>query len=51
MQLICPVCGSEDYECYDIVGEGTPNPEALCLCYECETDFRIHYVATHITKD
>lgn len=51
MQLICPDCGSKNYECFDNVASGTTNPMDLCVCEECGTQFTIHYTATHITKD
>jgi formate dehydrogenase maturation protein FdhE len=51
MEIKCPHCGSEDFETFDRVGDGTCAPTDLCVCDECETQFRIIYKIDRIEKE
>ena len=51
MEIKCPYCGSEEYECYDRVGDGTMAPEDLCVCEKCDKQFSILYTASRIVKE
>ena len=50
MIIKCPYCGSNDYECFDRVGDGTDTPRDLCSCLECDGIFDIVYKFSHIEK-
>ena len=51
MKLVCPFCGSDEFECFDRVGDGTLQPEDLCVCEECGEQFRILYGVKEIVKE
>ena len=51
MKIECPYCGSEDYECYDRVGDGTLEPVDLCVCETCDKQFQIVYTVSRIEKE
>ena len=51
MRIECPFCGSEDYECYDRVGNGTLEPIDLCVCEDCNRQFQIIYAVSRIEKE
>ena len=51
MRIGCPYCGSEDYECYDRVGDGTLEPIDLCVCEVCDKQFQIVYTVSRIEKE
>lgn len=51
MEIKCPYCGSEEYECYDRCGDGTMRPIDLCVCEECEKQFSIIFEAVEIIKE
>ena len=51
MKIKCPYCGSEDYECYDRVGDGTFEPVDLCVCEACDKQFQIVYTVSRIEKE
>ena len=51
MRIECPYCGSEDYECYDRVGNGTLEPVDLCVCEDCDKQFQIVYTVNRIEKE
>ena len=51
MRIECPYCGSEDYVCFDRVGDGTINPIDLCVCENCDKQFSIVYEAVRIKKE
>ena len=51
MTIKCPFCGSENYECYDRVGDGTFEPVDLCVCENCDKQFQIVYTVSRIEKE
>lgn len=50
MEIACPYCGSENYECFDRVGDGTTEPRDLCVCENCDKQFDIIYTINRIEK-
>ena len=50
MEIACPYCGSENYECFDRVGDGTVEPRDLCVCEDCNKQFDIVYTISRIEK-
>jgi DNA-directed RNA polymerase subunit RPC12/RpoP len=51
MEIKCPHCGSAEFETFDRVGDGTYTPTDLCVCVECETQFRIIYKVDRIEEE
>ena len=51
MRIECPYCGSEEYECYDRVGDGTIEPIDLCVCEACDKQFQIVYTVNRIATE
>lgn len=50
IEIKCPRCGSKEYECYDEHGINGIHWEK-CVCYDCDTQFDIKYVAVEIELD
>ena len=51
MVIKCPHCGCEDFETFDRVGDGTYTPIDLCVCVECETQFRVIYKVDRVEEE
>lgn len=49
-KLLCPYCGSDDYDIYD---SETTYPENVdfCICDKCEGRFKAVYTFSHIEQD
>ena len=50
-KIICPECGSENYDCYDTSNNGNGVRFDHCYCEECDAQFDVKYVAVEITLD
>lgn len=51
MKIECPYCGSEEFEVYDTCGGSGENIEELCVCFDCDKQFSIIYVADCVEKE
>lgn len=51
MKIKCPYCGSEEFEVYDTCGGSGENIEELCVCFDCDKQFSIIYVADCVEKE
>lgn len=51
MEIKCPYCGSEEYECYDTCGGSGENIQELCACLDCDKQFSVIYVVDCIVKE
>ena len=51
MTIKCPYCGSEEFEVYDTCGGSGENIEELCVCFDCDGQFSIIYVADCVEKE
>lgn len=49
IEIKCPNCGSENYECYDEYSMDSVHLEH-CVCYDCDTQFDIKYIAVEIKE-
>lgn len=49
IEIKCPVCGSYDFDCYDInFNAGYELVYAKCYCDECDAQFDIKYEVADI---
>ena len=55
LELKCPICGSEQFDCFDMDYDGHGLHWDICNCNECGAIFKIRYIAVDIelkeTKD
>ena len=51
MEIKCPYCGSEEYECFDTCGIDEEALQKLCVCLDCDKQFSITYVIDRIEKE
>lgn len=51
IELTCPACGSKNFYCYDTDFDMKGTHWDLCVCYDCNTQFNIKYVAVDIEKE
>lgn len=47
IEIKCPECGSEEFECYDSYSMDGVYLEH-CVCYDCDELFDVKYIAVEI---
>ena len=50
IEIKCPKCGSKKFECYDEYSMDGVHLEH-CVCYDCEAQFDVKYMAIEIKLD
>ena len=51
MKIVCPYCGSDKFDTYEVEGGYGNEVLELEVCYNCNETFRVIYTFNRIEKD